>query len=83
MKRAHEGLGHPSKDRFLRILKYSKASEKVLELAKNLKCTVCERFKKPAPSRQAHLPRRSDSTTSWASTQSGYGYPGRASHSTA
>lgn len=28
VKRAHEGLGHPSKERFIRILKYSKADRK-------------------------------------------------------
>jgi hypothetical protein len=27
VKRAHDGLGHPGKDRFLRILKNSKASD--------------------------------------------------------
>ena len=57
VRRAHEGLGHPSKERFLRILKYSKASERVLELARGLQCTVCARFKRPAPSRQGAPPR--------------------------
>ena len=57
VKRAHEGLGHPGKDRFLRILKHSKASEQVLKIAKELKCSVCERFKRPRPSRAGAPPR--------------------------
>ena len=57
VKRAHEGLGHPGKERFLRILKYSKASQKVMEIAKNLKCTVCERSVRPKSSRTAAPPR--------------------------
>ena len=57
VKRAHEGLGHPSKDRFLRILKYSKASDAVLKIAEKLKCSVCERFARPKPSRQGAPPR--------------------------
>ena len=57
VKRAHEGLGHPGKDRFLRTLKHSKASEQVLKIAKELKCSVCERFKRPRPSRAGAPPR--------------------------
>ncbi|CAL1150511.1 unnamed protein product [Cladocopium goreaui] len=57
VKRAHEGLGHPGKDRFIRILTNSKASPKVLEIAKNLKCSVCEKFKLPRPSRAAAPPK--------------------------
>ena len=57
VKRAHEGLGHPGKDRFLRILKHSKASEQVLKIARELKCSVCERFKRPRPSRAGAPPR--------------------------
>ena len=57
VKRAHEGLGHPSKDRFLRILKYSKASDAVLKIAEKLKRSVCERFARPKPSRQGAPPR--------------------------
>ena len=57
VKRAHEGLGHPSKERFLRILKYSKANAKVMEIARNLRCSVCDRFKTPKTSRAAAPPR--------------------------
>ena len=57
VRRAHKGLGHPGRDRFLRILANSKASPKVLEIAKNLKCSVCEKFKLPKPSRAAAPPK--------------------------
>ena len=57
VKRAHEGLGHPARDRFLRILSSSKASPKVMEIAKNLRCSVCEKFKLPKPSRAGAPPR--------------------------
>ena len=57
VRRAHDGLGHPGRDRFLRILKNSKASQKVMDIAKNLKCSVCEKFKLPRPSRVGAPPR--------------------------
>ena len=57
VKRAHDGLGHPGKDRFLRILSNSKASKRVMDTAKNLTCSTCEKFKKPKPSRAGAPPR--------------------------
>ncbi len=57
VKRAHEGLGHPGKERFLRILTSSKASPKVLEIARNLRCSICEKFKLPKPSRAGAPPK--------------------------
>ena len=57
VKRAHDGLGHPGKDRFVHILANSKASQRVLDIAKNLKCSVCEKFKLPKPSRAGAPPR--------------------------
>ena len=51
VKRAHEGLGHPEQEHFIRILKSRKASAQVLEIARNLKCAVCKKFKRPKPSR--------------------------------
>ena len=56
VKRAHEGLGHSGKDRFFRILKYSRASEQVLKIDKEMKCSVCERFKRLRPSRVVRAP---------------------------
>lgn len=57
IKRAHEGLGHPNKERFLRILRFSKAKKEVLEAAQQLQCSVCERSKQVKPSRRAAPPR--------------------------
>ena len=57
VKRAHEGLGHPHKDRFLRILKLSKASDEVLRLARELQCTACDRNQMVRPPRRAAPPR--------------------------
>ena len=39
VKRAHGGLGHPGRKRFLRILTNSKASQRVIEIAKKMKCS--------------------------------------------
>ena len=55
--RAHEGLGHPEPGRFLRILRHSKVSPEAIEIAKNLRCSVCEAYKVPAPIRQGAPPR--------------------------
>ena len=57
VKRAHEGLGHPGKERFLRILAASKVSPRVMEIARGLRCSVCEKFTMPRPSRTAAPPR--------------------------
>ena len=57
VKRAHEGLGHPSRERFIRILNYSKASKQIIDIARRLRCSVCERFKTPRPSRAAAPPK--------------------------
>lgn len=57
VRRAHEGLGHPGRERFLRILTNSKASRRVLEIAKSLHCSVCEKFKQPKPSRAGAPPK--------------------------
>ncbi|CAE7928011.1 RE1, partial [Symbiodinium necroappetens] len=55
--RAHEGLGHPELNRFLRILRLSKVSDQVLEVAKKMRCSVCEAYKLPAAARQGAPPR--------------------------
>ncbi|CAE7259161.1 RE1, partial [Symbiodinium sp. CCMP2456] len=57
VQRAHEGLGHPETNRFIRILRHSKASEEVIEIAKKLRCSVCEAYKLPAAARQGAPPR--------------------------
>ena len=35
IQRAHEGLGHPHKERFLRILRFSNANKEVMDAARN------------------------------------------------
>ena len=57
VRRAHEGLGHPGNERLARILKDAKASEKAVAIAKNLKCSVCERHAATRPARRAAPPR--------------------------
>ena len=39
--RCHINLGHPSKERFIHMLKSANASEKAIECAKLLKCSTC------------------------------------------
>jgi hypothetical protein len=57
LRRAHEGLGHPERERFLRILTAGKAKPEIIEQAKQFKCSVCEQFKVPRPARKAAPPR--------------------------
>ena len=57
VRRAHEGLGHPENGRFVRILRHSHADPEAIEIAKNLRCSVCEAYKVPAPIRQGAPPR--------------------------
>lgn len=57
IRKAHEGLGHPHQDRFLRILKNSKAKKEILEAARKFRCSVCERNQRYKPARRAAPPR--------------------------
>ena len=57
VRRAHEGLGHPEINRFVRILRHSKAPEEAIEVARRIRCSVCEAYKLPAPARAAAPPR--------------------------
>ena len=57
VRRAHEGLGHPSNDRLARILRNAKASTEAIKLAKELKCSVCEKHQKVRPPRNAAPPK--------------------------
>ena len=43
VKRAHDGLGHPSNERLARILKGAGASDEAVTLAKKLECECCKR----------------------------------------
>ncbi len=57
IRRAHEGLGHPHKERFLKILKYSKANEEVMSAAREFQCAACARNQTVRPARRAAPPR--------------------------
>ena len=57
IRRAHEGLGHPHKERFLKILKYSKANEEVMTAAREFQCAACARNQTVRPARRAAPPR--------------------------
>ena len=57
VRRAHEGLGHPSNDRLARILRNAKASPEAIKLAKDYSCSVCEKHQKVRPARNAAPPR--------------------------
>ena len=57
IQKAHEGLGHPHQDRFLRILKFSKASPEVMREARNFRCAACIRNSQVKPARRAAPPR--------------------------
>ena len=57
VRRAHEGMGHPDRERFIRILRSGRAPEEVINIAKELKCSVCEAYRLPAPPHRASPPR--------------------------
>ena len=57
VRRAHEGLGHPSNDRLARILRNAKASPEAIRIAKEMRCSVCEKHQKVKPPRNAAPPR--------------------------
>ena len=52
-----ERVGVPAYPDQPRTPVHSKASEQVLKIARELKCSVCERFKRPRPSRAGAPPR--------------------------
>ena len=54
---AHEGLGHPETQRFIRILRHGGAGNEVIEIAKKMRCSVCEAYKLPDAVRQGAPPR--------------------------
>ena len=52
VQKAAEGLGHPHQERFLRILTGAKASQEVIQAAKDLNCSVCKKFSRTKPPRR-------------------------------
>ena len=57
VRRAHEGLGHPETERFVRILRHGKAPQAAIDIAKSLQCSVCQTYKLPDPARRGAPPR--------------------------
>ena len=51
IRRAHEKMGHPHPEQFCRVLRQAHASDRVLSMAKNLKCSICQMNKPPQPPR--------------------------------
>eukprot|EP00971_Amphidinium_carterae_P299906 5958201-Amphidinium_carterae.1 len=51
--KCHDKMGHPHPAQFLRILRTAGASSKVLNLAKDLRCSVCNQHGTPVPHRQS------------------------------
>eukprot|EP00435_Cladocopium_sp_Y103_P060880 s1403_g22.t1 len=58
VKRAHDGLGHPSNDRLVRILRHAGASQDAISIARSHRCAVCARHEKVKPPRPAAPPRQ-------------------------
>lgn len=57
LRRAHEGLGHPHRERFLKILQYSKANKEIMDAARKFECAACIRNQTVKPARRAAPPR--------------------------
>ena len=57
VRRAHNGLGHPSNERLARILRSAGAKEDAIAAAKFLKCSTCEQHRPVKPARQAAPPK--------------------------
>ena len=51
---AHRGLGHPSRETFIRMLGLGGAPAEALAYARAWRCPTCERCKAPAHQRAAH-----------------------------
>ena len=54
LMRVRRNLGHPSNRLLVQILTEAKAPKGVIEMARDLKCSICERTKKIASSRPAN-----------------------------
>ena len=59
VRRTHECLGHPDNNRLVRILRQSQAPEEAIQIAKDLKCSVCSSYRLPDAPRRGAPPRES------------------------
>eukprot|EP00971_Amphidinium_carterae_P113979 2258445-Amphidinium_carterae.1 len=49
VQQCHEKMGHPHSAQFMRILRSAGASSKVLAIAKDLRCSICQQTHTPVP----------------------------------
>ena len=54
LMRVHRNLGHPSNRLLVQILTEAKSPQSTIDLAKTLKCSICERMRQIAPARPAN-----------------------------
>ena len=54
LQRVHRNLGHPSNRLLVQISKEAKAPDSVVEVAKNLQCSICARHVRTSPARPAN-----------------------------
>eukprot|EP00971_Amphidinium_carterae_P069981 1384703-Amphidinium_carterae.1 len=52
IRQAHERMGHPSREQFVRILRNAGASDRVLQMARDLKCSICQQMVLPDSQRR-------------------------------
>ena len=60
VQRAHEQLGHPGIDKFVRILRLGGASDEAIQIARDLECSTCQRTKTPSTPRKSAMPPSAD-----------------------
>ena len=53
VRRCHVNLGHPSRERLVHMLKSAGANDKAIQVAKDLRCSVCESRRPPESHRVA------------------------------
>eukprot|EP00971_Amphidinium_carterae_P145961 2893124-Amphidinium_carterae.2 len=52
VRQAHEKMGHPSKEQFLRIIRSAGATDRVLNIARSLECSICQQMVVPSSQRR-------------------------------
>ena len=56
LAKLHRNLGHPSTQDMCRILRHSRASDRAIQLAGQLQCTVCQNHQQPKSALPANVP---------------------------
>ena len=60
VQRAHEQLGHPGVDKFVRILRLGGASDEAIRIARELEFSTCQRTKTPSAPWKSAMPPSAD-----------------------